>query len=1009
MSRTVLLLVRSTRSLLLATLALLAVAGVAAAVAPPGRIGPSLRATGNGRALHPVGRLTTLGNFPTGSALTRDGRFAWAVDSGHGSDDVRVVDLARGRVVQTLPLPGGYGGIAFAPDGRTAYVSGTAKGDSRTEGPTKGDGGDVVHVFAVDERTGRGAERDPIPLPQTTGGSGRQNSLPPVTAAFPEGLAVAPDGRSLVVALNQADSAAIIDLPSRRARAVRVGAYPAGVAFDRRGRAYVSNEQDGSLSVLDVRAGAITATIRGLGGALGDQGAHPEGMALDPRTGALYVAVANRDLIAQIDTGGGRVSRLISVARGGALGTEPVSLAVSPRGDTLYAADAGEDAVAAVALTPTPNEAVRRVLVRRTIPSIERYRTRARHASSARSRAALARRFLLGRVVLACGGASRAQERTYRRRVLRILGRRSPRGRRAALGRAIRALPRLRRCPSRIPDRLIGRLPVAAYPTDVKVTPGGDRLVWLAGKGFGAGPNPDFVFAGDKRSFGQVKTPYGSYVLDKLLGRAGVLDRPTDTQVRALTPAADRQARPSNAQRAPADTPVQAPNGGASTKIRHVFYIVRENRTYDQVFGSDPRGDGDPKLELFDDNGVAGPAGGITPNAHRLARAFPLLDHLYADSEVSVDGHVITAGAHAIDYVQKATAANYSNRGRAFDFGVFPVSFPPKAFVFDQLVRQSISFRDYGEQGAGNTPAGNDGRPTYPQVLAHTDQAYPGNLQIGCPAAGAGPANIAACTQDSGQLGTTGTPIAAASRFNVFRPQFEQQVATGTVPAFNYMILPNDHTNGTTANKYSPQALVADNDLALGQIVDTISHSAIWKDSAIFVVEDDSQDGADHVDAHRMPALVISPWARRGAVVHTRYDQYSALRTAELIVGLQPLSLNDALATPMYDAFGASADVEGTRFSAIQPTQKLNEVNGAKAPDAALSAALPFDHPDVVPQAVLDRILWHSVHGQSSTPPAPGPNSSPAEHERAVRALAAYRAHRSVRAALGGPAPRGER
>jgi len=986
--------------LLLLTSALLALAGVAAAVTPPGRIGPSLRVTGNGRGLHPVGRLTTLGNFPTGSALTRDGRFLWAVDSGHGSDDVRVVDVGRGRVVQTLPLPGGYGGIAFAPDGRTAYVSGTAKGDSPTEGPTRGNGGDVVHVFTVDGRTGRGVERDPIALPSTTGGSGRQNSLPPVSAAFPEGLAVAPDGRSLVVALNQADSAAVIDLPSHRARAVRVGAYPDGVAFDSRGRAYVSNEQDGSLSVLDVRAAAVSATIRGLGGALGDQGAHPEGMALDHRTGALYVAVANRDLIAQIDTGAGRVSRLISVARGGVLGTEPVSLAVSPRGDTLYAADAGEDAVAAVALTRTAD--AHGVVLRRTVPSIERYRAGAARTRSRRARAALARRFLLGRVVLACGGPSRAQERLYRGRVLRILARRSPRGRRAALGRAIRALPRLRRCPKRIPYRLVGRLPVAAFPTDVKVTPGAGKLLWLAGKGFGAGPNPDFVFDGDKRSFGRVKTPAGSYVLDKLLGRAGVLDRPTDTQVRALTPAADRQARPSNAQRAPADTPVQAANGGASTKIRHVFYIVRENRTYDQVFGSDPRGDGAPKLELFGDNGTPGPTGGITPNAHRLAHTFPLLDHLYADSDVSIDGHVITAGAHAIDYVQRATAANYSNRGRAFDFGVFPVSFPAKAFVFDQLVRQNISFRNYGEQGAGNTPLGNDGRPTFRQVLAHTDQTYPGNIQIGCPAAGAGPGNIAGCTQDSGQLGSTGTPIAAASRFNVFRPQFEQQVASGTVPAFNYMILPNDHTNGTTANKYSPQALVADNDLALGQIVDTISHSAIWKDSAIFVVEDDSQDGADHVDAHRMPAFVISPWARRGAVVHTRYDQYSALRTAELMVGLQPLSLNDALATPMYNAFSATADVEGTRFRAIQPTQKLNEVNGSKAPDAKLSAALPFEHPDVVPQAVLDRILWHSVHGESSTPPAPGPNSSPAEHERAVRALGAYRAHRSVRAALAG-------
>lgn len=171
------------------------------------------------------------------------------------------------------------------------------------------------------------------------------------------------------------------------------------------------------------------------------------------------------------------------------------------------------------------------------------------------------------------------------------------------------------------------------------------------------------------------------------------------------------------------------------------------------------------------------------------------------------------------------------------------------------------------------------------------------------------------------------------------------------------------------------------------------------------MVEDDTQDGADHIDAHRMPAFVISPWARRRAVVHTRYDQYSALRTAELIVGLRPLGLNDALATPMYDAFARTADVAGTRYTAVQPKQRLNEINGSSAPDVALSAALPFNRPDV--KAVLDRILWHAVRGQASRPPAPGPNASPAEHQRATEALRAFRSHRDVRRVLSGAAPDG--
>lgn len=249
--------------------------------------------------------------------------------------------------------------------------------------------------------------------------------------------------------------------------------------------------------------------------------------------------------------------------------------------------------------------------------------------------------------------------------------------------------------------------------------------------------------------------------------------------------------------------------------------------------------------------------------------------------------------------------------------------------------------------------------------------------------------NAATCFQDSGRDGLA--PAAGLlSRVDLFRTTFGLQAASGTVPAFNYMVLPNDHTNGTTRNAYTPQAFVADNDLALGQIVDTISHSPIWGSSAIFVMEDDSQDGADHVDAHRAPALVISPWARRGAVVRTRYDQYSMLRTAEILAGLRPLSINDALAVPMYDAFvseGEGADVSGTRYTAVKPEQRLDEVNGAAAPLGALSDVMPFGRLDLVPQAVTDQILWASVYGSASPAPGPGPNASREEHARAVGAL----------------------
>jgi Phosphoesterase family len=221
----------------------------------------------------------------------------------------------------------------------------------------------------------------------------------------------------------------------------------------------------------------------------------------------------------------------------------------------------------------------------------------------------------------------------------------------------------------------------------------------------------------------------------------------------------------------------------------------------------------------------------------------------------------------------------------------------------------------------------------------------------------------------------TGAPTQAESRFDCFQMHFSSQLAQGTVPAFNYLVLPNDHTVGTSPGKRTPQALVADNDYGLGQVVDTISHSSIWKSSAIFVVEDDSQDGADHVDAHRIPAFVISPFTKPHAVVAHRYDFLSVIRSMELILGMEPLGLNDAVAEPMYDAFTPTAE-NAAPYTAIVPKQDRLAVNASNAADARLSASLDFSKPDQVPQWLFDRILWHAVYGENSSPPPPGPNAA---------------------------------
>ncbi|GAC1610539.1 MAG: alkaline phosphatase family protein [Mycobacteriales bacterium] len=848
-----------------------------------GRLGPVVSTNANGRHRTPAGRMTTVGNFPSGSALTPDGTALWAVDSGHGRDDVQVVDVASGRVRQVLPLPGAYGAIAFAPDGRTAYVSGEPLGSSHPQGKTVANNGDAVHVFRLD-RDGTATEVAPIRLPVTSGGSAQQEDANPASIVFtppgpgpssglgwPIGLAVSPNQRTLTVALNQADQVAIVDLRTHTVRLVKVGKYPYGVVSDDR-TAWVGNEYDGTISSVDLKSGTVAMTT-GVGG----QNAHPEGLLLSGSD--LYVAVTNRDRVVRMSTRTRRVTAAWSVGRAAGVGTAPVALAVG--GTRLYVADAGEDAVAVLD-----------------------YRT----------------------------------------------------------------------------GRMLGRIPTAAYPTGIAVSRTGS-VVWTAAKGLGAGPNPTYGqhFADSEAA------PYGSYVPDMLLGRVGVLPVPTPGQLRKYTSQSDAQVRPADLGPASIDTAVQGAGGGPSQQIKHVFYVVRENRTYDQIFGRERRGDGDPALELFGDNGTAGPSGGITPNAHALARRFPLLDHVYADSEVSIDGHVITSGAYATDFDLRSLHANYSGRGRVANLGQSPVTLPPNDFLFDQAVRQGISFRNYGEYSAGNLPAGNDGRSTYRQSAAGTATGYP--LFFGCEAAPNAVDRDAVCASDSGTLGAPLRP--ASSRFDFFQSQFRAQLSAGAVPALTYLTLPNDHTDGVKRGYPTPSALVADNDLGLGQLVDLISHSSIWSSSAIFVVEDDTQDGADHVDAHRMPAFLISPWTKTGAVVHTRYDQLSAIRTIELMLGLHPLSLGDGLAEPMYDAFRPTSTGPDLRpYNAIAPAHDLTDVNLTTVP--GLEGQLPYEERDLVPQALFDAALWHAVYGPQAVPPPPGAGSSPAEHERATRTRQAW-------------------
>ena len=816
---------------------------------------------GNGRDLTPYGRMTTVGQFPTGGALTRDGRFYWAVGTGRGTNDVRIVAVATGKVVDTFKLPGASGGIAMDPRAPVAYISGvhdSAYPSQQVGGPGKD--GDVVHVYSYD-RDGHATFVKAIPVPPQSSAPIPQNFPPTNTAkiAWPDRLAVSPDGSMLLVPLNLADSAAIVDTKSNAVRYVDVGHYPYGAAILPGKRfGLVSNETPGTVSVIDLQSAKVIKTIQA-----GAHLSHPEAIALDNAHHRAFVAIANADRVAVIDTDSFALIKTLSVAHAEGIGASPTALTVA-RG-RLFVTEAGTDDLAVFGLRDL---------------------------------------------------------------------------------------------------RLIGRIPTAEYPSDVAVA--GRRLIWLSAKGMGTGPNPN---GPDPESPFDSDNGIGHFQYLPLLniGSVGIAALPGNAKIAGkLSRQAAAAIRPTNWEPAPANTPLRADG-----PIKHVFYIVRENRTYDQIMGDDPRGDGDPNLTLFGEH--------ITPNAHALARRFPLLDHVFANSEASIDGHFWTSAGAVSDYVNKAWFQNYGGRGRPYDFGVYAVTWPPNGFLFDQAERQGISWFNYGEAVAGDVGIFPDKDRT-PDELAQvlvkqsksdlgTNGCYPNDASIGKDAilSAAGPRVEVFDTSPP-----AGAPPGSESRFDCFKTRFTTQELTGTVPTFNYMVLSNDHTEVLNAGGRTPRAMIAENDQALGDIVDLISHSSIWKSSAIFVVEDDSQDGADHVDAHRIPAFVMSPYAKTGAVVSTRYDFLSYIRSMELIMGMRPLGLGDRLATPMYDAF--SAQPNDAPYTAIPAKVNLLERNPSSGPGAAASARLPQGL-DAIPQREMDALLWKSVHGWSSTPPPPGPNA----------------------------------
>jgi len=485
-------------------------------------------------------------------------------------------------------------------------------------------------------------------------------------------------------------------------------------------------------------------------------------------------------------------------------------------------------------------------------------------------------------------------------------------------------------------SRSIGFIPVGWYPTSVRITPDGKKLLVANGKGIiprsnRHGPAPGREPPATARE----------YIAGLMQGTVSIIPLQAgnkfEEQMKTFT------ARAYACMPIVARTNVSLGAGnpiprrpGEGSPIKYVFYVIKENRTYDQMLGDMPEGNGDPSLTLFGSH--------ITPNHHALAREFVLLDNFFVESEVSADGHEWSMGAYATDFVEKTWPLSYGHsKSKKYTYpaeGNFPLAAPAGGYLWDRARQAGVSYRSYGEfiaNGKTNEPC----KTKVKSLECHFDPWF-----------------RSFDTDYMDQLRT--------DRFIAELNRFERE---GDMPRLQIVRLPNDHTSGTSSNKYTPRAAVADNDLALGRFVEAVSHSKFWPQTAIFVVEDDAQNGSDHVDAHRTIAYAISPYTRRHQTDSTMYSTSSMLRTMELILGLEPMSQFVAAAMPMFNAFTGKPD---TRPYKHRPAEvDLYERNKPSAPGAQLSAKMDFSKEDAADDLLLNQIIWKSIKGEDATMPPP--------------------------------------
>ncbi len=769
-----------------------------------------------GLRLDPAATLHDVGQMPLAMIPSPEGDRMVLLLNGWRDEGVQVIDRASGKVLQTIPLPAAFLGLAFSPDGRTLYAS----------------GGNTDVVYAFDWTNGAATLRDSIVLQAR---APRANGV-----RYPAGLAVSYDGRRIFVAENLADSMAVVDVASKRVvQRLATGRYPYTVAATRTGNVYVSNWGGHHLSTFTTDTAGV---LRAAGEIL--VGRHPSALLMNSRENRLFVALASVDRVVSVDLARRRVvgELLDPPPAGPGEGSTPNALALSPDGGRLFVAEGDANAVAVFDLSPSTS-----------------------------------------------GIASSTGD-----------------------------------------DALAGRIPTGWYPTALVAR--GDELLVANGKGRGTRANPDGphpLSAQDRR-----QPPGRNTTLSQLSGTVMIapLVRADRTALRRFSA---RVAR-ANGWTQPARMARPYP------PIEHVVYVIKENRTYDQVFGDLPGADGDTSLVMF--------PRAVTPNQHALAERFGIFDRFFVNAEVSADGHNWSMAAYATDYVQKTVQLNYSARGRSYDYegtnrGVIPeddVNAPARGYLWDLAQQKGITFRNYGEfvippQADPDDVLPPGYRGAKPFLAAHTNPDFPGyDLNI-----------------------------TDQRRADVWIAELAEFTRRGVMPALEIVRLPNNHTSGARAGAPTPRAMVADNDLALGRMIEALSRSPFWKSTVVFVLEDDAQNGPDHVDSHRSPMLVISPWVRAG-VVHRFANTTDVLRTIEELLGLDALSQFDYFGRPLRDIWSRSADVRP--YKTLVPAVRLDERNPSGTRDALESAALDLSIEDVAEEEPFNRILWRSVRPNEPYP-----------------------------------------